>query len=167
VITELRVPYVDTRAAALRWSLLPSAAPALGVLVVGEGAVRLELRLLGASHCAVLRAGGGELVETVACPAYGARGSPLPAAWEQTVGRQRYRFASTTERLEPAALTALAERLRAGARGRTDRLGGAFPGSPDALTVLHGGTGAGAWWRTWHLYPGAGEVVRTATAVTW
>jgi hypothetical protein len=105
--------------------------------------------------------------------AYGVTGEPLPAARERTVGRWRYHFASAVERLEPAALAALAERLRAGARGRVDRLAGAFPGSPDALTVLHGAAGASkagggmAWWRTWHLYPGTGEVVRTATEVAW
>lgn len=178
MITDLTVPYVDTSASALRWSPSPPAAPVLDVLVVGAGAVRLELQLLGASHSAVLRTDDGELIETVACPAYGGTGEPLPAARERSVGRRCYRFTSTVERLEPAALVAVAERLRTGARGRADRLVGTFPGSPDALTVLHGAAGdcdagggraAGgrASWRTWHLYPGTGEVVRTATEVAW
>ncbi|MCW2613136.1 MAG: hypothetical protein JWN08_130, partial [Frankiales bacterium] len=39
---------------------------------------------------------------------------------------------------------------------------GVFPGSPDALTVLTGREVRGGWaWASWHVYPGAGEVVRT------
>jgi hypothetical protein len=39
---------------------------------------------------------------------------------------------------------------------------GAFPGSPDALTVLSARPLATGWsWRSWHVYPAGGEVVRT------
>lgn len=168
MLTELALPYADTDAAALQWSSQrPSAGP-LDVLSLGSGASRLELHLLGASHCAVLHSRAEHLVETVACPAYGAVGMPLPEQRERVQGPLHYRFASQVERLDAVALGDLAARLRDGVRGRRDRLAGVFPGSADALTVLAGALGrSGARWRTWHLYPNTGEAVRTTTAVTW
>ena len=171
MLTTLTVPYADTSAAALQWSAsLPDVA-ALDVLALRPscgGAVRLELRLLGASHCAVLDVGAHQLAETVAGPAYGGAGAPLSRRHERTVGPLRYCFTSRVDRLEPEALGALAARLCAGVRGRGDRLAGVFPGAADALTVLHGAaTARRARWSTWHLYPNTGEAVRTATAVGW
>jgi len=47
-----------------------------------------------------------------------------------------------------------------------DALAGAFPGSPDALTVLAGREVPGGWaWSSWHVYPAAGEVVRTRSSL--
>jgi hypothetical protein len=47
-----------------------------------------------------------------------------------------------------------------------DALAGIFPGSPDALTVLAGREVAGGWtWSSWHVYPAAGEVVRTRSSL--
>ncbi|MDP9432536.1 MAG: DUF2617 family protein [Actinomycetota bacterium] len=180
MITELDVPYLDTTAAALRFS--PVAVPGadlddlvLDVLELGSAGRRLRLQLLGASHRAVLTVDGAELTETVACPACGGSGGPLPGTHEEAVGGLRYRFASQVRTVCPADLAALAARLRAAAVG-PDRLAGVFPGSPDALTVLQGRADAPvpgadgirtAQWRTWHLYPGTGEVVRTRSAVIW
>ena len=173
MLIELGMPYADTSAAALLWSpALPDSA-ALDLLRLshrdaGAVAVDLELRLLGASHCAVLTVRGQELAETVAGQAYGGSGETLPRRRQRLSGGLRYRFTSRIERLSPADLSALAGRLREGAHGRTDRLAGAFPGASDALTVLHGVTRPSrADWSTWHLYPNTGEVVRTVTSVTW
>ncbi len=171
MLTELTVPYADTSAAALHWSTgFPDVTPleTLRIPSSGRGLVRLELRLLGASHCTVLDVAAEQLVETVAAPAYGGGGEVLPERRRRIVGPLRYRFASHIQRLGPIDLRALAERLSAGVRDRTDRLAGAFPGATDALTVLHGAAAQSrAQWWTWHLYPNTGEVVRTVTTVDW
>lgn len=168
MLTELTLPYADTRAAALHWSPRHPESPPLGTLRLGRGDVRLALHLLGASHSASLAAADAGLVETVACPEHGAAGEPVPARRERVVDGLHYRFTSRVETLPRADLTALATRLRAGCEGRDDRLAGVFPGDRDALTVLTGAAAPrGARWRTWHIYPGTGEVVRTATEVTW
>ena len=171
MLTQLPIAYADTSAAALHWSAaLPEIAPLDTLrLAPSSGAVIcLELRLLGASHCAVLDVAADHLVETVAGPAYGGGGEALPRRHERTVGSLRYRFASHLQWLDQTDLSALAARLRAGARDRPDRLAGVFPGASDALTVLRGATALGrARWSTWHLYPNTGEVVRTVTTVDW
>jgi hypothetical protein len=171
VLTELATAYADTSASALHWSpALPHIAP-LGALTLrpaAGSAVRLELRLLGASHCALLDVAAERLVETVAGSAYGAGGEALPDRRHRTVGGLTYRFASHIERLQSTELRSLGTKLRAGVRDRTDRLAGVFPGACDALTVLHGATAQSqARWSTWHLYPNTGEVVRTRTTVHW
>jgi hypothetical protein len=168
VLTEISVPYADTSAAALHWSPLPPETAPLDELVLGRGGVRLVLHLLGASHAASLTTGGARVVETVACPAHGALGEPLPAQRERLVDGLHYRFDSRVERLAAEDLRALAVRLRDGTAGRDDRLTGVFPGDRDALTALSGeAVPGGASWRTWHLYPATGEAVRTATRVRW
>ena len=171
MLTELTIAYADTSATALHWSpARPDITPldTLRLPPSGGGAVRLELQLLGASHCAVLDVAVDQLVETVASPAYGCRGDALPERRQRTVGPLRYDFVSQIQRLDPTGLSALADRLRAGVRDRQDRLAGVFPGASDALTVLHGATAPSlARWSTWHLYPNTGEVVRTVTTVDW
>lgn len=168
MLTEIGVPYADTSAGALHWSPLPPETAPLDELVLGRGGVRLVLHLLGASHAATLTTGGARVSETVACPAHGAPGEPLPAERERLVDGLRYRFDSRVERLAAGELRALAARLRRETAGRGDRLTGVFPGSRDALTALGGEAGpGGASWRTWHLYPGTGEAVRTTTRVRW
>jgi len=171
VLTELAIPYADTSAAALQWSVAIPDVPPLGTLTLTPpqgGAVRLELRLLGASHCAVLTVNSEQLVETVVGPAYGGTGEPLPELRERRVGPLSYHFLSRVERLDPPGLRSLADQLRAGVRARADRLAGVFPGADDALTVLHGTAAPNrAHWSTWHLYPNTGEAVRTDTTVHW
>jgi hypothetical protein len=171
VLHEISVPYADTSAGALHWSPLPPETAPLDELVLGLGGARLVLHLLGASHAATLTTGGArtvQLVETVACPAHGALGEPLPAQRERLVDGLRYRFDSRVQRLGAEELRALAARLRRETAGRDDRLTGVFPGDRDALTALRGDAGpGGASWRTWHLYPGTGEAVRTTTRVRW
>lgn len=171
MLTELAIAYADTSAASLHWSAaLPEITPldTLRFPPSGGGVVRLELRLLGASHCAVLDVAADQLVETVASPAYGGGGEALPERRHRTVGGLRYGFASQIQLLASTDLGLLAAQLRAGVHDRPDRLAGVFPGARDALTVLHGTSAPGlARWSTWHLYPNTGEVVRTVTMVDW
>ena len=159
MLSQIAVPFVDARASALSWWLGDDAPAPLAALVLTGAAGSLELRLLGASHHVVAHAGDARCPEVVAC---GTRPSALPARHDGDVGGARYRFTSRTTRYAPPALARVARDLRRRATGAPDALVGVFPGSPHALTVLQGSEVAGGWaWRSWHVYPDAGEVVRT------
>lgn len=163
MLSRLSVPYVDVRASALSWWLGDDAPAPLASLVLHGACGRLELRLLGASHQVVASTGNARCPEVVACG--GAR-TPVPAQHDGVVDGARYRFTSTTTAYEDAALTRVARDLRRRAAGSADALVGVFPGSPDALTVLAGRQVRGGWaWASWHVYPGAGEVVRTRSSL--
>ena len=163
MLAPLQVPFVDARASALSWWLGDDAPAPLATLVLPGPAGDLELRLLGASHHVVASAGGARCPEVVAC---GAASSPLPAAHDGDVGGARYRFTSTTASYAPAALARLARDLRRRTAGAPDALVGVFPGSPHALTVLTGRPLRHGWsWASWHVYPAAGEVVRTRSSL--
>lgn len=159
MLSRLAVPFVDARASALSWWLGDDAPPALATLVLpGRAGGRLELRLLGASHHVVASTAGARCPEVVACGSTAA----LPARHHGDVDGAAYRFASATTTYAPGALARVARDLRRRAAGAPDALVGVFPGSPDALTVLSGREVRGGWaWRSWHVYPTAGEVVRT------
>lgn len=158
MLATLDVPYVDTRAGDLVWTLDHPVVPALAVTTVG----RLELRVLGASHQVVL----GDLVETVAClPGEPAR---LPGDVSRQAGGWTYRFRATVEELPAATLRARVGELRRLAAEPTTVLA-AFPSDPDAVTALRAdGSGRpdAAGWSTWHAYPGAGQLVTTRTELT-
>jgi hypothetical protein len=159
VRTDLLVPFADTRASALSWWLGDDAPDPLATLVLAGRPGRLELRLLGASHHVVATAGPARCPEVVAC---GERRTPLPPAHESALGAGRYRFTSTTTAYDDAGLARVARALRRRYDRAPDALLGAFPGSPHALTVLTGRELRDGWsWASWHVYPGAGEVVRT------
>ncbi len=159
MLAPLAVPYVDVRADALSWWLGDDAPAPLATLLLAGAAGSLELRLLGASHQVVATAGAARCPEVVAC---GVRPAALPARHDGAVGGARYRFTSTTAAYAPTALARLARDLRRRCAGDPRALVGVFPGSPDALTVLTGREVRRGWaWASWHVYPGAGEVVRT------
>lgn len=159
MLSELTVPFVDARASALSWWLGDDAPAALATLVLTGASGRLELRLLGASHHVVASAGAARCPEIVAC---GPSTAALPARHDADVGGARYRFRSATTPYPPVALARVARDLRRRAEAAPDALVGVFPGSPHALTVLRGHAVARGWaWASWHVYPGAGEVVRT------
>ena len=163
MLTRLAVPFVDTRASALSWWLGDDAPPALATLVLTGAAGTLELRLLGASHHVVASAGGARCPEVVAC---GPSAGGLPGRHDGEVAGARYRFRSTTTTYAPPALARVARRLRRRAEGAEDALVGVFPGSPHALTALTGRELARGWaWSSWHVYPSAGEVVRTRSSL--
>ena len=159
MLAPLHVPFVDARASALTWWLGDDAPAPLASLVLTGRPGSLELRLLGASHQVVATAGAARCPEIVAC---GVRPAALPARHDGAVGDARYRFTSTTSTYAPMALSRVARDLRHRCAGSPRALVGVFPGSPDALTVLTGREVRGGWaWSSWHVYPGAGEVVRT------
>ena len=167
MLSELAVPYVDARASALSWWLGDDAPAPLATLVLTSARSRtpgrLELRLLGASHHVVASTGAARCPEVVAC---GPATAVLPASHAEDVDGARYRFASATTAYRAAALARVARDLRRRASGAPNALVGVFPGDPDALTVLTGREVPGGWaWASWHVYPAAGEVVRTRSSL--
>jgi hypothetical protein len=163
VLASLAVPFVDARASALSWWLGDDAPQALDVLVLTGARGSLELRLLGASHHVVASAGGVRCPEVVAC---GTGAAGLPGRHDSDVAGGRYRFRSTTTSYAPAGLARVARDLRCRAETAPDALVGVFPGSPHALTVLTGRELSRGWaWSSWHVYPAAGEVVRTRSSL--
>lgn len=168
MLVTLDTPYVDTTAADLCFALGLPEQPALHVLdlplpasVGGPAAGALRLRLLGASHQAVLRTGDSVLVETVAC----LPGLPrdLPAAVDDADG---YQFAARVRRLSPVDVAAEVGGLRRRLTDDPQALVGVFPGSPDALTALRADfDDHRIRWSTWHAYPQTGELVETETVV--
>ncbi len=164
MLSRLAVPFVDARASALSWWLGDDAPPSLATLVLAGASGTLELRLLGASHHVVATAGGARCPEVVAC---GAAATGLPDRHDGDVGPARYRFASATTTYAPAGLARVARDLRRRADRAPDALVGVFPGSPHALTVLTGREVPRGWaWSSWHVYPEAGEVVRTRSRLS-
>ena len=164
MLSRLAVPFVDARASALSWWLGDDAPPALATLVLPGATGTLELRLLGASHHVVASAGGARCPEVVAC---GPAATGLPVRHDGAVGGARYRFTSATTAYTPGQLARVARDLRRRAERAPDALVGVFPGSPHALTVLTGREVARGWaWSSWHVYPEAGEVVRTRSRLS-
>ena len=162
MLHDLEVPYLDAAASQLVWELGAPPQPAVASARVDLGAGRrLDVRLLGASHQVLVLDAAGAVAcsELVACRP-GVAGS-LPPAAHHCDGRLDYGFTSTVRRLDASALAGVAAELRGRARG-ANVLAATFPGSPDALTAVEV-TSTG--WRTWHLYPQAGEVVETVTTV--
>ncbi|BCJ27288.1 DUF2617 family protein [Actinocatenispora sera] len=154
----ITTPFVDTRAADLGYALDQPRLDALEVLTVGP----LELRLLGASHQAVLRIDGREHSEVVACLAGAA--DPLPTRHDRPWGTAGYRFRSAVETLAPARFARRAAQLRDRYRIAEHALVCEFGGLDDAMTILVAEpTGLG--WQTWHSYPQTGELVCTRSAV--
>ncbi|MFI5489290.1 DUF2617 family protein [Micromonospora echinaurantiaca] len=165
MIVTLHAPYVDTSAADLSLALDDVERPALHVLDLDlPGAVRLRLRLLGASHQVVLRAPGAALTETVAC--LPGRPPELPGALHDE--RSGYRFTATVLRPAGSGLRDRVAALRADLADDPYALVGVFPGDVDAVTALSvrpdppDGT---LGWRTWHAYPQTNELVLTETVV--
>lgn len=169
MLASLDVAYVDTKAADLVWTLNHPVLPALATVTITLPSIgaTLDLRVLGASHQAVVTWPGGELVETVAClpgqPPY------LPTAARQAVGWRGYSFSSRVDHLGVADIRAHARRLAKLAERREpdgDTVVAAFPTDPDAVTALSAHPhAAGVAWRTWHLYPNSRQIVTTGTEV--
>jgi hypothetical protein len=166
VQATLTAPYADVRAADLVLELDAPEAPALETLKLALGAYRLELRLLGHSHQAVVSAPGFALSETVSCRPGGADVARLPGA--RAVRRDGRAYAFSADLLALAAFDG--EALAAAVAADPQGLIGVFGGQAGAFTALRGaavaGPGAsGVRWETWHAYPQTGELVRTTGAV--
>jgi hypothetical protein len=160
VLVRLELPYADVRAGDLRHSVGGDPLPALDTLIADTPYWRVELRLLGCSHQALVD-GGEEICETVACEP-GLEGALPPLS----IGGARtgdYAFRARVERLSPPAYEARAEALLAVAANDPHALVGVFPSAAGAaFTALRLDTLPGqVAWSTWHGYPQSGELVVT------
>jgi hypothetical protein len=164
-VLELDVPYRDTRAADLCWSLDLPVLPALAVRGVRLGGLILELRLLGASHQVLTWAEDGTeplCIETVACLPHLA--GPLPERDLRTLPGGGYAWESETLHVSGPAFDRTVDRIVRAVEANPDGLAGCYPGAPGALTaVLPEAAPSGVRWTTWHSYPQDGRLVRTRT----
>jgi hypothetical protein len=177
VVSTLSVPYLDTRAAALGWSLDVAEQPAVARLDVPLPAatgLTLHLRVLGASHQVLLRALDGTtlLTETVACRPRPLR--PLPPVAKALLGPLRYTLRSEVLDRSGAGFGDDVDALLASHGPDPAALVGRFPGNRHAVTVVRAdpvpAPGTLAGWQTWHTYPGRpvgrpGQIVRTTSTV--
>jgi hypothetical protein len=154
---RLAAPYLDTGADDLGFALGLPRHDALAVTETETGGLRVELRLLGASH----QVFAGPVRETVACLPGASRRLP-PEVCEE-LGGWRYRFTAHVEICPPPEFTRRVRLLREETDGRADALCGVFPGAPDAVTALAVQECPGVGWRTWHTYPQTGHIVATRT----
>ncbi|HSA52160.1 MAG TPA: DUF2617 family protein [Yinghuangia sp.] len=163
---ELTTAYTDTRADALGWYLGLRPIRPLALRPLELDGVRLELRLLGASHQVLVHAPRGVFSETVACLGSGPR-VPLPARAAQRVDGWDYEFTSLVEYLPDDRFEARVRCLVASVESHPGGMVGAYPGVPNAVTAItaeHCGPGIG-WW-TWHTYPQEGRIVSTRSRAT-
>ncbi|WP_017573074.1 DUF2617 family protein [Nocardiopsis halotolerans] len=180
---SISAPFVDTSADDLVWTLSHPLVDPLATRTVRVPGVRVELRVLGASHQVVVTPepadgalvadgppahsplAGDPLVETVAC----LPGCPsdLPDSVERTE-LAGYRFDSLVESLPRAVLADRVEHLHRQVADSPNGLLVAFPGDPLAVTALYLTLERGGplHWRTWHAYPQSGELVTTTSTVT-
>ncbi len=167
--TGIRVPFVDTCAADLTWTLDHPLITPLATRVVRVGTSVIEFRVLGASHQvrAADGVGADRLLETVACLP-GQEGTLPSRTTDRVADTTGYRFTSTVETLAPDELHTRVKRLTADIDGRPDGLLATFPSDPLAVTAMAIHTPPGdpvIGWRTWHAYPQSGELVTTTTSV--
>lgn len=167
MIVNLEVPFTDSCVADLRFLTRAPALPVLDALEFPHPVPggHLTLRLLGASHQAVVETPDGFYYETVACMP--GQGEPVPESATTTVGPWRFRFASQIRTLEPGEFSVrCAELRRRAAEWENTIMVGEFPGHPDALTFLDASSqlpGFGRGWSTVHCYPEESKMVLTHT----
>ncbi|WP_432058859.1 DUF2617 family protein [Streptomyces sp. bgisy022] len=164
MLTTLNTAYTDTCAADLAWSLGREPLPALATLDLELTGVKLQMRLLGASHQVLVEEERGLCSETVAC--LPGSSTPLPLGVAKRVGDWEYEFAARVEVLSPGAFAGRAQELLALVADHPQGLAGIFPGSPHAFTALLAQRHEDqVRWRTWHAYPQDGQLVTTRTRV--
>lgn len=164
MLAEIAAPFVDSRASDLTLTLDGPREPALCLTRLELAGFEVELRVLGGSHQVIVRWGGRELSEVVACRP----GTPpgLPRRLDRAGTGLRYEFESRTEGGDAAGFAARAGSVLAEVGGRPDELVGLFPGSPHAFTALRvRAEETAVRWQTWHAYPQTGELVATTGVV--
>ncbi len=162
MITSLTVPYVDVSAGSLTFRPDAPSMPVLDQIDRDAGPLRLSLRLLGASHQAVVATPDGLIAETLA---YRDDLTPdLPDRFSQRVGSWRHRYTCEVEQLTVPELRARVRELHARSE-EADLLIGVFGERPDAVTALEVTGIAPLSWRTVHTYPQHGQIVTTTGAV--
>ena len=162
MITPLEVPYVDVSAGSLTFRPDAPSMPVLDQIDRDAGPLRLSLRLLGASHQAVVATPDGLIAETLA---YRDGLAPdLPEEFSQRVGSWRHRYTCEVENATIPQLRARVRELRARS-DEADVLIGVFGPRADAVTALEITGTAPLTWRTVHTYPQHGEIVTTTGTV--
>ena len=166
MLARIVVPFVDTSAAALSWTLSAPSLPALASLTLELGGDNhLQLAVLGSSHQARLVVGTGTVRETVACHLDHA--DALPRSLDHTIDLGRYRIESRVDQLDPLAFHDVVERLVTDLSADDRALVARFRGHPDAITAVAAQhRGHDVMWQTWHAYPQTAELVSTSTTVT-
>jgi hypothetical protein len=172
MLTTLHTAYTDTRAGDLAWCLGREALPALAVLDLELGnrnrpatPIRVQMRLLGASHQVLLESPRGGCSETVACMPDST--TALPFGVVGRIGAWDYEFAARVETLSRGSFAGRAQELLALVTDHPHGLAGTFPGDPHAFTALLAQDGdSGVGWRTWHAYPQEGRLVATRSWLT-
>lgn len=193
---SISVPFVDTCADDLVWTLGHPLVDPLASRTLRVPGARVELRVLGASHQVVVtpEPTDAALIPPGSSPANGpvkADGAPmtkdlaadaplvetvaclpgLPGGLPSSAERPHmggYRFDSSVEFLSHTELTHRVNRLHREVTGSPSGLLVTFPGDHLAITALHLTLGSGEQlhWRTWHAYPQSGELVTTMSTVT-
>lgn len=167
--TALSVPFVDTRASDLVWTLDEPQMPHLVAHTLYRWGMRVDLRVLGASHQVVVTDAtdprSRPLVETVAC--LPGQVGHLPDTVTRGTTAGRYEFRADVEIVPTDQLAHRVESLRREADLADHGIAAAFPGDPLALTVLlvDPPSPAEVSWRTWHTYPQHDELVSTVTTI--
>lgn len=168
MIVDLDVPFVDARARDLHLVVDAPQLPVLASIEIADlvPGGHLSLRLLGASHQAIVNTPAGNYAETVAC--VGESADPIPPQLATVVGSARFDFHSQILQLTAEELKQRCEDMRQQANdNRGTTLIGRFPGHPDAMTFLSAdASGAAASWSTAHCYPEDGRCVLTQTTVS-
>ncbi|MEU1620891.1 DUF2617 family protein [Streptomyces sp. NPDC005722] len=177
MLTTLQTAYTDTRAGDLAWCLGMDELPALAVLdrdlpgtaagdaVPAAPRVRVQLRLLGASHQVILDSPRGRCSETVACMP--GSSAPLPFGVARRIAGWDYEFAARIETLSRGCFAGRAQELLALVADHPNGLAGTFPGDPLAFTaMLVQYRGGNVLWRTWHAYPQEGRLVATRSTLS-
>ncbi|MDE9366255.1 DUF2617 family protein [Luteipulveratus sp. YIM 133132] len=162
----LDLPYLDTRAEDLRWSVELAPLPALTVAEPAD--LPVQLRILGASHQVVLALPGSPaLTETVAYLPQVATPLPTPVVRiEPATHPVSYEMRTRVRTLDESGLRREVDALLDALSGEPAAVSAVFPGHRHAATALHARrTGDGVEWRTWHAYPQHGQLVQTHTRV--
>ncbi|WP_162145922.1 DUF2617 family protein [Glycomyces tenuis] len=156
------MPYVDVSAGSLTFRPDAPSMPVLDRLDRDAGPLRLSLRLLGASHQAVVATPDGSVAETLAYR----DGLPpdLPEHFSQRVGAWRHRYTCAVEHLTVPELRSRVRELRA-REDEDDLLIGVFGDRPDAITALEVTGTEPLTWRTVHTYPQHGQIVTTTGGI--
>lgn len=165
MIVDLAVAYSDSVVDDLRFATGARQVDVLGRLDVDgwQPGSTVSLRLLGASHQAVLTTPDGEYVETLACLDDDG-GAPPPDEHIDRVGPMTVRFTYRIDHLDSGAFSHRVAEVVSEAAENPRMLLGRFPGEPNAVTVLSADH-ATPRWRTVHAYPQTGAWVVTSTSM--
>lgn len=164
---NLTIPFADTSAADLTFSLRQGRLPAVcGTTVSLSPGTRVELNVLGCSHQVILVENETDhLTETLAClPGLPAS---LPGSVATETASTQHEFESRTEHHSGADFGRAVQRITEDAQNHQHNVVARFPGHPGAVTaiVLDSASADELRWSTWHCYPQHGEIVLTSSRV--